>query len=156
MEQDQVIAFIENEKEELRKRFQEHRSAVEELQVQVAHHERELAAIKDKLKYTDDQKARRLRELSGSMASFTTLPKLGRFSGMGLKEAIKLLFEVDPDEPLASATIADLLLREGLESKAAKLAAAVFTTCRQLEDDGYLTSVIKANVRYFSRKKKRA
>ncbi len=154
--EDEIVAFIEAEKVELRKNFHHVKQEIDGLLEQVREREKVLASIKGKLAYNDDLIAKRQRASNPSRNGSTpSLPQLGRFANSGPAEAVRLLFETDPDQELSTAEIVSLLAREGFQSKAENLPATIFTTCKRLHlEEDFLSSRMKGNVRMFWKKKK--
>lgn len=150
---DVVLGYIEKERDQLRDQFREVKSRIDGLHSQIAEKERELGQIKSRLFYTDELRKKRLDETTGNNSGTPALPSLGRFSNLGTKEAICELFDTDPAQELNTAAIADLLMREGFQTKATNLPATVFTTCMRLREDGYLESQMTNNVRYFRKRR---
>lgn len=152
---DPVIDYIEEEKRQLRQLFRDKKAHLEELHAKVAVAEKELNGVKDRLSFTDEMVNRRLRESGQKLeAASPSLPFLGRFSQLGPTQAIRALFDTDPDQELSAPQIADLLIKEGFQTESPNLSGIIFTICKQrLErEDGYLESFMRNNLRYFKKK----
>lgn len=149
---DPIILYIEEEKRLLRQQFREKKEIVDDLYAKTAEVEKELNRIKEKLAYTDDLLNKRMRESNKLVGP--PLPYLGRFTDMGPTQAARTLFDTDPDEELSAPQIADLIQKEGFKSTSPNLASIIFTVCRRLEEnDRFLESSVRNNVRYFRKKK---
>lgn len=150
---DPIVIYIEEEKRALRHQFREKKAAIDEVYAKVAELEKELGNIKEKLAYTDELLNKRLRD-SNQKQEGPPQPYLGRFSEMGPTQAVRALFNADPDQALSAPQIADLLVKEGFKTTSQNLSSIIFTICKRLEDgDHFLESTIKINVRYFRKKK---
>lgn len=146
---DEVVRFINEEKESLRAEFRTKRKKIEELNEQIASVEMELNRIKDRLKFTDSIIERRL----GKPSLGPSLAGLGSYAGKGMKESIEDFFKRNPAS-ISVPELAERLLEEGLTTSAANLQASVFTTCKRLEDLTFLTSSIEGRIRLFRLRKK--
>lgn len=150
---DPIIIYIEEEKRALRHQFREKKASIDEVYAKVAELEKELGNIKEKLAYTDELLNKRLRDTNQKQEG-PPLPYLGRFSEMGPTQAVRALFNADPDQALSAPQIADLLMKEGFKTTSPNLSSIIFTICKRLEEgDRFLESTIKINVRYFRKKK---
>jgi hypothetical protein len=149
---DPIILYIEDEKRLLRQQFREKKDLVDELYAKTAEVERELNRIKEKLAYTDELLTKRLRDSSKLVGP--SLPFLGRFTDMGPTQAVRTLFDTDPDEELSAGQVAELIQKEGFKSTSENLTSIIFTVCKRLEEkDRFLESAVRNNIRYFRKKK---
>lgn len=125
---------VEAYKERLRVQFRSKKREVERL-------EREISQIKQSLGAADELIA--FAKQRSTETEDALLPDLGRYRNAGVKEAICDYFARNPFQESTISSITDALLKEGLQT-GNHATGIISTTARRLQEEGFLTSVLKA------------
>lgn len=147
MTTDSITQHIGSVKEKWRQEFRETLDQIKGLQ-------KKLDDIKAKLGAADEilyeAKSEQKSEQTGAC-----LKGVGKYSEMGVTEAIKAFFTEHKFTGYSISTLTDRLRVEGLKTEAQNLKQTVYMTCRRLEEDHFLRSEWQGNYKAYRLEEKK-